>query len=187
MRNSYVYAQLNENSTVVGILESDREVDSPSSILIDGLTPTLFGATYDRETGEFRHLAPVVDFATLQQQKNDEMSALCEQKILENFYSSCTGTNHEYGYSAYDQLNYNKYASDFALDPTVSEVPIKTKDAGPILHSREAFLLFMKDAKSHELSAFARFWEIEKQIANATTEEELNTITWEVTDGTTAV
>lgn len=180
-----IYVQLDDTNVVVGISELSGEVDSPHLIEVEEYDISLLGATYDLETGGFRHVVPSVDFSTLQQKKIEELDQACESAIMTGFQSKTTG--YFYRFNRDDQLNFTQQMLLMIANPSNTEVVWKTEDAGPILHSKDEFLSVVSEAETHKRGCMQRYWELKSQAQSATTEEELNLITWEVTDETAAV
>lgn len=55
----------------------------------------------------------------------------------------------------------------------------KTLDAGLILHTFDDFCAVCDSAESFKVGLLARFWQLEQQVKNATTLEEVDAINWE--------
>jgi hypothetical protein len=97
-------------------------------------------------------------------------------KIVEGFYTTCTGTPIFFTYSPQDQLNYSKIANLFALNPNKQATYLGSRDNGVLLLTKTQYLKFMEDAEAYEMNMYLKRKELEIRIESAQTIEELNSI-----------
>lgn len=108
--------------------------------------------------------------------KKEELSKACRDKILTGFSSSTTGNS--YKFDEEDQLNFVHRMVMLLADPSVSKVDWKTKDKGVVSHNRQDFMKIVSEADSHKSSNIQKYRDLENQINNATTVDEVNSIKW---------
>jgi hypothetical protein len=118
----------------------------------------------------------VEDINSLKNYKFLQLMDVYKSKIEEGLISSITGTSILYGYKDQDQLNYSKLANLFALNPTKESTILGTMSHGVISMTREQFINFMDDAETFEIGLYTNRKQIEAQINNATTIDELNDV-----------
>ena len=168
------------NSSMTGIDESLASV-----IVTDAVIENLFDS--EGNMLEVTMSDELIDAALpfRKKEKVEQLNMLCEQSILAGFHSETTG--HFYAFGERDQLNFTQQMILMMNRPDIQEVLWKAEDAGPIQHSREEFLAVVAEAEAHKRSKMQRYWELKAQVQAAKTNEEIDAITWEVTDETAAV
>lgn len=114
----------------------------------------------------------------LQNAKINQLKQACQQTIYGGFTSSALGTTHTYGFTEQDQRNLNEQLSILLLDSTITSVNWKTLDAGVLAHTRDQFFQVCKDANAFKRSNIERYWNLVTQVQQATTESQINAITW---------
>lgn len=136
---------------------------------------------YNPITGE---MTPIEDsentqHRSIEELKNfrlNELSDAYKASLFTCFTSSASGEEVVYGYKDIDQLNYSKLANLFALNPNKTKTIIGTESHGVIVLTKEQFLVFMEDAEEYEIGEYMKRKNIELQIENAMTVEELEEI-----------
>lgn len=114
----------------------------------------------------------------LKDAKIAELNDACNQEILAGFTSSALGQPHTYGFDYEDQQNLNGQLAILMFDNTITSVNWKTKDAGVLTHTRDQFIQVCKDAEAFKRSRIEKFWNLKAQVQQATTEDQINAITW---------
>lgn len=132
--------------------------------------------------GDFR---PVFANVVTKERKIEELDRACEAAILTGFRSETTC--HFYRFNRDDQINFTQQMILMMANPDHTEVLWKTEDAGPVLHSKEQFLSVVAEAEAHKRGCMQRFWELKSIVLAAETDEEWIGVSWEGSDGTTAV
>jgi len=125
---------------------------------------------------------PVSDLIKLlpeQNQKVEYIKKQCNLDILYGFESSCTGEVHQYKYNLEYQANFNEQANILTLDSTITEIPWNTKDAGVINHSRDEFIILLKDANNFKTSKMNDYHSMKSTISNAKTTKEIIDLKWQ--------
>lgn len=114
----------------------------------------------------------------LQAQKIAQLKAACQATILAGFTSSCLGTPHQYDFDYQAQVNLTGMYTIVMNDNTITSVTWKTKDSGPLPHTRDQFIQLCKDAENFKWTNIQRYWNLKAQVQAATTEAQINSITW---------
>lgn len=104
------------------------------------------------------------------------LSNLYQDILNRGFSSSASGSPIFYGYDPNYQLIYSKWANVLALDPTRASVSFSTPNGTLVTLTRDQFMKFMNDAETFELNLFNNRMNLEANISNATTVDELNVI-----------
>lgn len=108
------------------------------------------------------------------QNKIDQLKEICTRVIYGGFEAT---NGHIYGLNELDQSNFTQQ-SVMILSGYTGDVKWKTKDAGVVTHTIEEFQTIVSDASAHKLAQQSKYWELEKQVNEATTIEELDAIEW---------
>jgi hypothetical protein len=116
--------------------------------------------------------------SALQAQKIAQLKSACQQTILAGFTSSCLGAAHQYDFDYQAQMNLTAQYTMLMNDSTITSVMWKTKDAGPLSHTRAQFIQLCKDADNWKWTNVQRYWNLVAQVQAATTEAQINAITW---------
>jgi hypothetical protein len=103
------------------------------------------------------------------------LNSMYQTTLVRGFVSSATGTAIEYKYDQNFQMIYIKWANILALDSTKDSVVFATHN-GVVTMTRQQFVQFINDAQQFELNLFTKKTDLENQINNATTIDELNAI-----------
>lgn len=137
---------------------------------------TTFNVSTGEVTTEEVNENTVESLEELKDRKQQELIGNYKAIIVQSFTSSATGVEVTYGYSQQDQLNYSKWANVFALDTTKESVIIGSVSDGVVTMTREQFLTFIRDAEAYEVGLYTKRKDLETQINNAVTVEELSSI-----------
>ncbi|WLR52476.1 hypothetical protein LC040_06120 [Bacillus tianshenii] len=113
--------------------------------------------------------------------KRNELHNAYQTELHSEIVSSILGDNGKpvvFGYSAQDQMNYNKFANRFALDENKSEIMLGTRSHGVITLSKEDFIIFTDESEQQEMRLYMKWKMLDEQAKKATTQEELVAIEW---------
>jgi hypothetical protein len=111
-------------------------------------------------------------------QKISELDQTCNQTILSGFTSSALGDPHEYDFDYEAQQNLAGMLSLFNADATITDVTWKTKDAGPLVHTKEQFLQLYKDGFDFKNSNIGKYWTLKAQVLSAGDKAGVDSVTW---------
>jgi len=114
----------------------------------------------------------------LQQSKIEEINLACNQEILGNFFSSCTGTEHTYKFDMEYQANLNQQMGMLNIDETILSIPWPTVDNGIVIHNRSQFIDLLKDASDFKTSKLYRYFDLKAQVMNCQHTDEVKLIQW---------
>jgi hypothetical protein len=126
----------------------------------------------------FTPIPDAVKLADAQAAKIGELDAKCNETILAGFTSSALGSAHDYDFDYEAQQNLSGMLSLFNADATIADVTWKTKDAGPLTHTKEQFLQLYKDGFAHKNGHIAHYWTLKAQVQAATTVSAVQEIVW---------
>ncbi len=107
---------------------------------------------------------------------------LCKIRKIEEVDRQCTATihggfvssnGHTYGFDGEDQDNMAQKHTLFMEDVNAPGLPWRTKDAGPIFHTRAEFLALCKEAEIFKFKNIAAYWQLVYQINAALTPEDV--------------
>lgn len=102
----------------------------------------------------------------------------CSQAIYNGFLSESTG--YYFGFNQLDQINLTQQMLLILTDTNnqITEVHWKTKNAGVVTFTKQEFLQIVEEAKQHKLTQQQKYWNLEKQILNATDKATIESIVW---------
>jgi hypothetical protein len=119
---------------------------------------------------------PVGIFEERKKDKIQEMSSVCEQKIIEGFLAS---NGHHYRTNRDDQLNMLGKKIDIQDNVNILTVYWKTEDVGYVTHTREEWLQMFKEACHHKELNLFKYNTLKMQVENATTDAEILAVNWD--------
>jgi len=126
------------------------------------------------EEGNIIKETEVLPLDFVKEKKIEELKQACTNTIYEGF----TAINgHTYGFNRHDQMNFTQEMILISQGST-SDILWKTKDAGVVTHTVEEFMQVVEDVKNHKLTQQQKYWDLEQQVLNATTKEEVMQIKW---------
>jgi hypothetical protein len=125
------------------------------------------------------NLIPSISLDELKKRKLQELKRFRDRDIYSSFKSTALGVERTYNYDreAYD--NFGRKATLISLDQTIDTVVWSTIEDGFITHTRQQFIQVVRDGSDHETNVKMKYWILENQVNNATSQEELDLITWE--------
>lgn len=120
-------------------------------------------------------------FQKEKQLKIEELSSICQDKILKGFVST---NGHTYRANRDDQINMIGQKDMLDSDPSIEYVQWKTEDVGYISHTKEEWLkevyFLGLEFKKEQL---LRYNYLKTLVENAVGEEELLNISWDMPNG----
>jgi hypothetical protein len=126
----------------------------------------------------------------LKKKKIEELAAACNAACLGYFSSSALGSPHYYSSDSEAQTNFNG-AVNLINAGLLQQEEWTCYDENwnrlRIMHTKEKILQVFVDGSTYRSEQTSKYNTLLQQVNAATTEEEIAAITWEVTDGTTAV
>jgi len=129
----------------------------------------------------FNLIPPIENTITLEDyQKNKiyELNTLCNQTILNGFYSTCRGTEEFYSFSDLDQTNIMGYISMLNSDPTIQIIWKSANETLCTLYTREQMIQLAKDGLIHKQQHIYRFEVLRNQVMECVSIEEISEIVW---------
>jgi hypothetical protein len=126
----------------------------------------------------------ITDEMTLDETKTaklNEMWKACNVKILQGFYSDCTGLHGFYGFDEYDQLNMVGLLATIAIESGIDAVYWKEKGNPPQPYTAQQFTKLMSDAKKHKQDHIMRFHQLKSEVESCTTKEQVKTKKYSLT------
>jgi len=116
-------------------------------------------------------------------EKIEELKAKCRETIYGGFtippettYTNLIGN--EYGFDQEDQDNFCQQMLFIAEISPDEPIYWKTKNKGPLPHTIDEFKEVCRWAEQHKRSNIHKCWDLQTQVQNATTIEEIESITW---------
>lgn len=107
--------------------------------------------------------------------KLNELKAACTDAIHKGFTSTLKG--YEFGFNEHDQANFTQQLL-LIVNGQADNIQWKTKNAGVVNLTVEDFNIIINDSKNHKLAQQQKYWELENQVNNATTKQEVESIIW---------
>lgn len=167
-----------ETGTIIDVLLYDSEVDTIPEDCKESWSgdKALFNPRWDFALNDWVEGREESDILKeLRVEKILELKDICNEDIMLGFVAQ---NGHFYGFGIHDQMNFTHQKLEVEGDQSVSAVHWKTVDSGIVSHTREEFLVVCSDAKKHKEAMILKFWIKEQQINNATTREEIRSISW---------
>lgn len=115
------------------------------------------------------------DLEDLRVAKLNSLKENCIQAIYNGFHSN--SVNHEFGFNDLDQVNFTQQMLMVVAGDT-KEIQWKTKDAGVVTLTVEQFKTVVQEAAAHKLVQQQKYWQIEQQVINANSKEQITTLNW---------
>lgn len=150
------------------------------------------GATVDEQAmfAEFRIKFPngkpiVVSLEDTKTQKVAEMNSVCEDKIVNEFYSSCLGESKRFDCSITDQSNIMGLVAkaQMILASLTTDTTLDWKASGePLCYpwtTTQVMTLGM-DLFAHKTENIKRYEQLRAYIITLATVEEVNNVTWDI-------
>lgn len=110
--------------------------------------------------------------------KIDELKAKCAEAIQSGFTSSALGTAHTYAADATSMIYWNATVHRFLTDSTFTSVNWATVDAGFLVHTKDQFMQAFHEGHQFGIDQEAHLAQLLSDVANATTVDALDAITW---------
>ncbi|MTI65176.1 MAG: DUF4376 domain-containing protein [Firmicutes bacterium] len=181
MKKEMILFSLKQAVNNKNIMNSDEIIEKIRDYIFDEkiqesdvrhLVDKLYPPTEDEEGNEI--LFEIMPLDVVREKQIERLKEKCSNTIFEGF----TATNgHTYGFNYHDQMNFTQQRTEI-LNGNTSDVMWKTKDAGVINHTVDEFNQVMEDGKNHKLAQQQKYWNLEQQILNATTKEEVMSVEW---------
>lgn len=114
----------------------------------------------------------------LKQFKLEQLKYFCSEAIYEGFTSSIN--DYEFGFNELDQANFTQQTLLIVAAGGNYTAPIswKTKNFGVVELTVSDFNIIINEAAAHKLAQQNKYWELEQEVLNAATPEELDAIEW---------
>lgn len=121
-----------------------------------------------------------IKFGTIEQQKEMKLNELrrkCSLAIYDGFTSV---KEYEFGMNEHDQMNFTQQVLRLIQRNADLEdiVHWKTKNNGVVQLTVKEFYQVIDDSEAHKLTQQAKFWQLEGQLSQATTKDEIDSIVW---------
>lgn len=109
--------------------------------------------------------------------KIEQLKYFCSSAIYEGFLSSL---GHEFGFNMLDQGNFTQQMLLVVADTSdsITTIQWKTKNNGVVELDKQQFTLVVNEAKDHKLTQQNKYWQLELNVLNSTTKEEVLNINW---------
>lgn len=120
-----------------------------------------------------------VDLEELRTKKLEQINYLCNQEILNGFYSSALGEPHYYNFDEEAQSNLSGTLILVNGGQISSETIISWKTDGvPQNHTVSEFIQVCVDSFTHKQSKITKYWSKKYAILAMTTREDILTVNW---------
>ena len=119
-----------------------------------------------------------ISLEELKQFKLEQLKYFCSAAIYDGFISSIN--NYEFGFNEVDQANFTQQTLLIvaAGGNYTSSIAWKTKNAGVVDLTVTNFNAIVHEAAAHKLAQQNKYWELEQEVRNATTPDEVDAIVW---------
>lgn len=137
--------------------------------------------TQDRLDDAWMHyLASLNPLDDLKKEKINELDNACKNAILENFTATLNGTEYEFTYDSASQSQFNGVGVLF-LGGQITQVDwtaYQNNERVRITLTKDDFNTISLAALKHQTDNVSKYSDLYNKVMNATTEDEVNQITW---------
>lgn len=144
------------------------------------LNPLPEGAVIKEKDFEYSEDDGWGEVKTLNEVKNNkinELKAACQQAIFEGFTVTLNSESFSFGFNELDQMNFTQQLI-LIVSGDASDVKWKTQNAGVQTFSINEFMQVIEAGKNHKLAQQTKYWQLEQQVINAASVEEVEAVNW---------